>query len=168
MRAWNDWHLEEWAGPYPDRIIPCQIPWLLDPEVGRAEIRGNAERGFKAVTFSEAPDTLGLPSLHTGYWDPFLAACEETDTVVCLHVGSSGTSPTTTDDAPPDVIGVLFFAYAMFAAVDWLYSRIPVRFPDLKICLSRGRHRLGGRPASTGSTTASPTTRCTARGPTST
>ena len=32
--AWNDWHLEEWAGPYPDRIIPCQIPWLLDPEVG--------------------------------------------------------------------------------------------------------------------------------------
>ena len=26
----------------------------------------------------------------------------------------------------------------MFAAVDWLYSRMPVRFPDLKICLSEG------------------------------
>ena len=26
----------------------------------------------------------------------------------------------------------------MFAAVDWLYSKIPVRFPDLKICLSEG------------------------------
>ena len=33
---------------------------------------------------------------------------------------------------------MLFFAYAMFAAVDWLYSLIPVRFPDLKICLSEG------------------------------
>jgi hypothetical protein len=32
----------------------------------------------------------------------------------------------------------LFFGYAMFAAVDWLYSRIPVRFPDIKICLSEG------------------------------
>ena len=67
-----------------------------------------------------------------------MAACAETETVVNLHIGSSGTSPSTTDDAPPDVVGVLFFAYAMFAAVDWLYSQIPVRFPDLKICLSEG------------------------------
>ena len=67
-----------------------------------------------------------------------MAACEETGTVVCLHVGSSGTSPATAPDAPSDTIGVLFFGYAMFAAVDWLYSRIPVRFPDLRICLSEG------------------------------
>jgi predicted TIM-barrel fold metal-dependent hydrolase len=26
----------------------------------------------------------------------------------------------------------------MFAAIDWLYSKIPVRFPDIKICLSEG------------------------------
>jgi predicted TIM-barrel fold metal-dependent hydrolase len=26
----------------------------------------------------------------------------------------------------------------MFAAVDWLYSRIPVRYPNIKICLSEG------------------------------
>ena len=67
-----------------------------------------------------------------------MAACEETGTVVCLHVGSSGTSPATSPDAPSDTIGVLFFGYAMFAAVDWLYSRIPVRFPELRICLSEG------------------------------
>ena len=58
--------------------------------------------------------------------------------MVCLHVGSSGTSPATAPDAPSDTVGVLFFGYAMFAAVDWLYSQIPVRFPDLKICLSEG------------------------------
>jgi predicted TIM-barrel fold metal-dependent hydrolase len=33
---------------------------------------------------------------------------------------------------------VLFFAYAISAAVDWLYSGLPSRFPDLKICLSEG------------------------------
>ena len=31
VRAANDWQLEEWAGTYPGRIIPLQIPWLLDP-----------------------------------------------------------------------------------------------------------------------------------------
>jgi predicted TIM-barrel fold metal-dependent hydrolase len=138
MRAYNDWHLEAWAGAHPDRFIANQIPYLRDPVVAADEIRRNAERGFTAVTFSEAPDKLDLPSLHTGYWDPFLAACAETGTVVCLHVGSSGSSPATADDAPPDTVAVLFFAYAMYAAVDWLYSKVAVRFPDLRICLSEG------------------------------
>jgi predicted TIM-barrel fold metal-dependent hydrolase len=138
VRAWNDWCHEEWAGSYPGRIIPMQIPYLLDPEVAAEEIRRNADRGFRAVTFSEAPDKLGLPSLHSGHWDPIMAACEETETVVCLHIGSSSTAPSTSDDAPPDVVGVLFFGYAMFSATDWLYSQIPVRFPNLKICLSEG------------------------------
>ena len=58
--------------------------------------------------------------------------------MVCLHVGSSGATPTTSSDAPGDCIGVLFFGFAMFAAVDWLYSKIPVRFPGIKLCLSEG------------------------------
>ena len=138
MRAYNNWHLEAWCGAAPDRFIPNQITWLRDPVVAAEEIRRNAARGFKALTFSEAPEKLGLPSLHTGYWDPMLAACEETETVVCLHVGSSGTSPMTAPDAPPETVAVLFFAYGMYAAVDWLYSKIPVRFPKLKIALSEG------------------------------
>jgi predicted TIM-barrel fold metal-dependent hydrolase len=138
MRAYNDWHLEAWCGSAPDRFIPTQIAWLRDPELAAEEIRRNAARGFRALTFSEAPEKLGLPSLHTGHWDPMLAACEETGTVVCLHVGSSGTSPMTAPDAPPETVAVLFFAYGMYAAVDWLYSKIPVRFPDLRICLSEG------------------------------
>ncbi|MGA7419028.1 MAG: amidohydrolase family protein [Acidimicrobiales bacterium] len=138
LRAWNDWHLDEWAGTYPERIIPCQIPWLLDAEVGAAMIRENAARGFKAVSFSEEPSRLGFPTIHSGYWEPFFRACEETGTVINLHIGSSGSSPATTPDAPADVAGVLFFAYAISAAVDWLFSLAPVRYPDLKICLSEG------------------------------
>ncbi|MDH3704785.1 MAG: amidohydrolase [Acidimicrobiia bacterium] len=138
VRAWNDWCIEEWCGSEPARMIPLQLPYLLDPEVAAAEVRRNADRGFRAMTFSEAPHLLGLPSLHSGHWDPLMQACAETGTVVCLHVGSSGTSPATAPDAPSDTIGVLFFGYAMFAAVDWLYSLLPVRFPDLQICLSEG------------------------------
>jgi predicted TIM-barrel fold metal-dependent hydrolase len=137
-RAWNDWHFEEWWQPHPDRIIPVQLPWLLDPVVAAQMVRENAARGFHAMTFPEAPEKLGLPSLHTGRWDPLMEACAETGTVVCLHIGSSSTAPTTAPDAPPDTIGVLFFASALFSCVDWLYSKLPVKFPDLKICLSEG------------------------------
>ena len=138
VRGWNDWQLESWVQRHPDRIIPNQIPWLLDPHVGAALIRENAERGFKSVTFPETPVGHGMPSIHSGHWDPFIEACADTGTVINLHIGSSGASPTTSDDAPPDVTGVLFFGFAMFAAVDWLYSMYPVKHPDLKICMSEG------------------------------
>ncbi len=138
VRANNRWHIEEWAGAYPDRLIPCQVPYYLEPEIGAEEIRRNAALGFKAVSFTEAPDKLGLPSLHTGHWDPIMQACEETETAVCLHIGSSSSLPMTSPDAPADAIGVLAFGFAMFSAVDWLYSLIPVRFPNIKIVMSEG------------------------------
>jgi predicted TIM-barrel fold metal-dependent hydrolase len=138
VRAYNDWHLESWAGEDPDRIIPNQLAWLRDPAEAGEEIRRNAARGFKAVTFSEAPHRLGLPSIHSGYWEPFFAACAETGTVVCLHVGSAGETPTTSDDAPPGVIGALFAASAFTYTFDWLYSGVAIRHPDIKICMSEG------------------------------
>ena len=53
--------IEDWAAYAPGRMIPLQIPYLLDPEIGAEEVRRNAARGFKAMTFSEAPHMLGLP-----------------------------------------------------------------------------------------------------------
>jgi hypothetical protein len=74
VRAYNDW-VHEWCGSYPERFIASQLPWLADPVQAAHDIRVNAERGFKAVTFSENPESLGLPSLYSGEWDPFFAAC---------------------------------------------------------------------------------------------
>jgi predicted TIM-barrel fold metal-dependent hydrolase len=138
MRAYNDWHLESWAGEDPMRIIPNQIAWLRDPVKAADEIRRNAERGFKSVSFSEAPHKLGLPTIHSGYWEPFFAACEETETVINLHVGSAGETPTTGDDAPMGVVGALFAASAFTYTVDWLYSEVAIRYPNIKICMSEG------------------------------
>lgn len=138
VRAWNSWFLEEWSGSHPDRFIPCQLPWLGDPDVAASEIRANAARGYKAVAFTEGPHELGLPSLHSGHWDPFFEACEETGTVVCLHVGSSSTIPTTAPDAPGDTIAALFFGYSMFFTVDWLFSQVAIRFPGLRIVMAEG------------------------------
>jgi hypothetical protein len=46
VKAWNDWNIEAWSGRYPERLIPCQIPWLNDIDVAIAEVRANAARGF--------------------------------------------------------------------------------------------------------------------------
>src|SRR5688572_26253615 len=89
-QAWNDWLFEEWYSPYPDRIIPCDITFLTDPEAGAEEIRRNAARGFTSVTLPERPHRIGLPSLFDPHWEPMVQACAETETVVSLHVGSSG------------------------------------------------------------------------------
>ncbi len=136
VQAYNDWMIEEWCGAAPDRYIGCQLPCLWDPEIAAQEIRRNAERGFKSVSFSENPTGQGLPSIHTRHWDPFLQACEETDTVINLHVGSSGTITMPSPDSPVEVASSLFPLNGIAAAVDWIYSRIPLRFPNIKIVLS--------------------------------
>ena len=137
-RAWNQWVDEVWAGTYPERIIPLQLPWLNDPVLAAEEVRVNAERGFKAVSFAEFPVNLGLPSIHTGHWDPFLAACEETETVVCLHTGSSGWVPSPGGGGPFEMAPTLFPAGALVAAADWLWSGVCTRFPNLKVAMSEG------------------------------
>lgn len=139
VRAWNSWHIEDWAGHYPDRLIPCQIAWLHDAEIAAAEVLRNADRGFKAVTFPEQPHVAGFPSLHSGYWERFLRACEETGTVICLHTGSAGSLPSSAPDAPREASSALFGAgFALTPTVDWLFSQVGIRYPEIKICMAEG------------------------------
>jgi predicted TIM-barrel fold metal-dependent hydrolase len=139
VRAYNDWMVEEWCGDSGGRLIPlCLIP-LWDIDLAVAEIRRNAERGVRAVTFSEIPTYLGLPSIHSGYWDPFFAVCEETGTVVNMHIGSSSQMPAASPDAPPAVQAALSFNNAMASMMDFLFSGVLVKFPRLKLAYSEGQ-----------------------------
>jgi predicted TIM-barrel fold metal-dependent hydrolase len=138
VRAWNDWHADVWAGTHPERIIPLQLPWLPDVGVAAEEIRRNADRGFKAVSFPEFPAQLHYPSIFSGAWDPFFAACEETGTVVCLHTGASSWAPLPSPDPPFELLPTLFPVNGLVAAAEWLWSGVPIRFPDLAVALSEG------------------------------
>ena len=137
--AYNDWMVDEWCGDSGGRLIPLPIIPLWDAELAAAEVRRNAARGARAVCFSEIPAVLGLPSIHTGDWDPFFAACAETRTVVCMHIGSSSKMPATSADAPVAVAATLSFGNAMSSLTDFLFSGVLVRFPDLKLAYSEGQ-----------------------------
>ena len=141
VRAYNDWMVDDWCGPSSGRLIPlCLIPlWDIDQAV--AEVTRNAGRGVRAVAFTELPANLGLASIHDRdrYWDPLFAACSETRTVVCIHIGSGSVMPSTSPDAPAAVGATLTFNNAMGSLTDWLFSGLFVRFPNLVVAFSEGQ-----------------------------
>jgi predicted TIM-barrel fold metal-dependent hydrolase len=137
--AYNNWMIEEWCGDSGGRLVPLVIIPLWDPGLAADEITRTAGLGARAVCFSEIPPRLGLPSIHSGDWDPFLRACEETGTAICMHIGSSSKMPETSVDAPAAVPTVLTFANSAAALTDWLFSGKLVEFPGLKIAFSEGQ-----------------------------
>lgn len=136
VKAYNDFVVDEWCAGAEDRLIPCGIIPLWDASLAAEEVRRMAPRGIKAMCFSEAPAHLGLPSLHAGYWDPFFSACEETQTVIAIHIGSSSRIPLPSPDAPPAEANMLLTNNASTAMVDWLCSGLFVRYPDLNVLLA--------------------------------
>jgi predicted TIM-barrel fold metal-dependent hydrolase len=133
VEAYNDWMVDEWAGTTGGRLIPlCLVP-LWDPQLAAAEIRRNAARGVRAVAFSECPPWIGLPSIHSGHWDPFFEACSETRTVLCMHIGSGTKTTNTSADAPEAVQSTAIFANSAASLIDFLFSGVLVRYPDLKL-----------------------------------
>src|SRR5438270_7527817 len=138
LEAYNDWHVEDWCAAYPGRFIPLSLPPLWDPQQMAAEVRRMAAKGCHAVSFSENPEKLKLPSFHSDHWDPFWAACSEEGTIVCLHIGSSSQLVVTASDAPIDVLLSLQPVNIIQAAADLLWSPVLRKFPDLKVSLSEG------------------------------
>src|SRR3546814_8535084 len=74
VSAWNDFIIDECCAAAPDRFIPLVTVPYWDVDAAVAEVQHTAAKGAKAITFTEDPPGLGLPSLHSDHWDPFLAA----------------------------------------------------------------------------------------------
>ena len=100
----------------------------------------------------ERPHAIGLPSLwDREHWDPIIEACVETETVISLHVGSSGgvrrarRARRACSSAPR-----CSASCRSRACAEWLWSEYPVQAPDPQDRDERRRHRLGrdaARPA---------------------
>jgi predicted TIM-barrel fold metal-dependent hydrolase len=138
VQAYNDWHVEEWCGAYPARFIPMTLPVIWDAEACGAEVRRNAKRGVHSLTFSENPSAMGYPSFHSDYWTPLWEALVDTDTVLNVHIGSSGRLAITAPDAPMDVMITLQPMNIVQAAADLLWSAPIKKYKNLKIALSEG------------------------------
>ncbi len=115
--------IDEWCANSDGHLIPLCLMPLWDVDLAVAEITRNAARGAHAVCFSEIPPHLKLPSIHTGYWDPLFAVCEETRTTLCMHIGSSSKMPAASPDAPATTETMLGFYNSMASLGDLLVLR---------------------------------------------
>ena len=89
LRAYNDWHIDDWCGRHPGRFIPLALPPIWDPE--EMATRGAARRRARAATPSPSPTTPAHSAtracttrtgIRSGRPAPTRA------TVVCIHIGS--------------------------------------------------------------------------------
>lgn len=138
IRAYNDFVLDEWCGQYPDRFIPMAMTPLWDAEAAAAEVHRVAAKGCHSLSFTENPLPLGFPSYHDESWDPLWTAVCDTETVVSVHLGSSGQLVVTAPDAPVDVMITLQPMNISTAAADILWSRVLKQFPAIKFALTEG------------------------------
>jgi predicted TIM-barrel fold metal-dependent hydrolase len=138
VKAWNDFVLDEWCAAAPDLFIPMIITQLWDPELAASEIYRNAEKGCRGIAFPENTVGLGLPSYYTDHWDPVWRACVETQTVVNMHVGTSGGLPQPSPEAEFSLTIILAQVNSQIALMNLIHSPVPKKFPELQIVLSEG------------------------------
>lgn len=138
-QAYNDWLIDEWAAQSTRFIPQCIVP--LSPFAATvAEIRRAVARGHCGVIFPAAPMQLrDLPHINGAEYDPVWACCQELDVPLCFHAGSTSKlfefplSPTLPAELAAALRAVNRPASAVFDLVNILFSRILLRFPQLKV-----------------------------------
>ncbi|OBF49643.1 amidohydrolase [Mycobacterium sp. 852002-53434_SCH5985345] len=139
VSAYNDWHIDEWAGSYPDRFIPIAILPTWNPEAMCAEIRRVAAKGCRAVTMPELPHLEGLPSYHDeDYWGPVFRTLSEENVVMCLHIGTGFGAISMAPNAPIDNLIILATQVSAMCAQDLLWGPAMRKYPDLRFAFSEG------------------------------
>ena len=145
VRAYNDWHIEEWAGTYPGRIIPLALPMMWDPEAAADEVRRVAKaKGATRSTFSSNPYDVGAARASTTSTGTRSGqACVDEGTVVCMHLGSNSPDFMTSPDAPIE-LDLLAITRSASSRPPPTCCGVSVfrKFPDAARRAVRGRHRL--------------------------
>jgi predicted TIM-barrel fold metal-dependent hydrolase len=137
VSAYNDWMIDEWCAAAPDRQIPLVLVPFWDVQASVVEVQRVAAKGAKAITFTEAPHNIGLPSFHSDHWDRFFAAAQDAELPLCMHFGSGGT-PNIAPDGPFTAAIALFGLNSQMCTVELVNSRVFEHFPRLQVALSEG------------------------------
>lgn len=137
LEAYNDWHVDDWCGAYPERFIPLGLVPVWDSEGMGEEVRRLAAKGCRSFSMPEMPHQMGLPSYHdVEYWRPFFTALCDTNSVMCLHIGMGFSAINGTPGAPVDNFIILATQVAVLAVQDLLWGPVLREYPNLKVAWS--------------------------------
>jgi len=138
VKAYNDWMVDEWCGTDPGRMIPLAIIPLWDPKLASDEMVRMHAKGVRSICFSENFEPLGLPTIHTGHWHPVLQTANDLKMVLSIHIGSSSTFHRISNDSPFMANFSLGMIRPAGCLMDWIFSGMFQRYPNIKIALSEG------------------------------
>lgn len=142
IRAYNEYQMDAFGDPYPDRFITlAQVP-MWDAQHAVAEARKMAKRGVKGITFA-FPQQFGYPHVSDKHWDPLWAFAQEANLSVNFHIGSGGgmgIDRGSLSRSAPSFAAAEGSTKAVSANVQVmttiLFAGIMPRFPNLKIVSS--------------------------------
>jgi predicted TIM-barrel fold metal-dependent hydrolase len=138
VRAYNDWHIEDWCGRHPDRFIPMGILPLWDPVLAAAEVKRVAAQGCHSVTVPQHIGNYGQPPWQDPQWDVMWAAICECNSVVNIHIGTGGGVPVPSDQTTYLAYNSMLAIDTMRFTADLLFSPVVTKFPTIKFALSEG------------------------------
>ncbi len=138
MRAYNDWHIQEWCAAYPGRFIPCALLPTWDIAASVAELKRIKALGCNTVSLNENPTVQGLPSIHNDYWEPLWKAINDLDMTICLHIGAGNPAPHASMETPIEAWITTMPMSIATGAADWLNLAALHRYPTMRIALSEG------------------------------
>jgi predicted TIM-barrel fold metal-dependent hydrolase len=137
-QAYNDWLIDVW-GSVSARFIPqCIVP-LAPIDATVQEIRRAVAKGHKGVVFPAVPMHLrDVPHINEPDYDPIWQTCQDLQVPVCFHSGSSkemqfpaypGLSP----GLAASLEALTRPISSVQVVANFLYSRILLRYPELKV-----------------------------------
>jgi predicted TIM-barrel fold metal-dependent hydrolase len=138
VRAYNDWYVLEWCAAAPGRFIPLIILPLWDMAATLAELKRMSDLGVHAISIPDNPALVGLPSLHSDYWDPMWKAVCDYKMIINCHIGTGARAAHASDESPIDAWMVSMPMSISNSASDWLHGAFWTKYPDLRMALSEG------------------------------
>jgi predicted TIM-barrel fold metal-dependent hydrolase len=147
VRAYNDF-LTEFTSADPARLVPIAMVPFWDLEESVIELERARANGHRGIAFGGHLERIGLPPLWHDHWTRLLAAAQDLDLPVNLHVGFSEQTLTESEQRAKTGLGALsaaaadelrrikalslFFRNNMSTIADLVLGGVCDRFPRLK------------------------------------
>ena len=138
VQAYNDWLIDVWASA-SERFVPqCIVP-LAPIQTTVQEIRRAVDKGHRGVVLPAAPMLLrDLPHINEPDYDPVWQICQDLRVPVCFHAGFSKdiqfpAYPALSPGLAASLEAMTRPISSVQVVANFLYSRILMRYPELKV-----------------------------------
>ncbi|MBJ22799.1 MAG: amidohydrolase [Deltaproteobacteria bacterium] len=143
LETYNDWLSDTWCAADPNRFIGQMILPIWDLDLAIKELQRGLGLGHKALSFPNAPESLGLPNIGDEHWDPLWDAVEEAGIPVSMHIasGSMRDSPmplAVAAGTPAEVFVTVAPSSNFISVATLLWSGVLVRHPKLRFLSVEG------------------------------